>query len=399
MTAAPQSSQKSAAPSKFGIWHTVVVPFLLSRIVVMAILVGAPLVSIDSGTDLLSIRMRPRAEYSQAIRTALLPGDAVHYLDIAQHGYARFLSRGWFPLFPILWRSLARLTGEFPVTGALLSNGLFLIGLILLYRAIPLLGFGPNVAARTILYLSIFPASHFFSVPLTESLFLALSAGAFYAGLRGSWILAGLCGILASATRLPGALLAAPLLMLCWQGKFRLRNAVPVLLIPAGAIAYFTYLRSAFGDFFAYRNAQAAVMAGLPVSAGGSAPGSPAVHAEFFLSPLVRYALHPTVFHAWSFLPLQFATAVFALVCVWRFARRQQWVLALYLAASMVLPLSAGLFGSFTRFMMVCFPVTLELARMAEDRPMLDHAIRLTFAAFLALYTLACALKFGLAMA
>jgi hypothetical protein len=65
----------------------------------------------------------------------------------------------------------------------------------------------------------------------------------------------------------------------------------------------------------------------------------------------------------------------------------------------MVLPLSAGLFGSFTRFMMVCFPVTLELARMAEDRPMLDHAIRLTFAAFLALYTLACALKFGLAMA
>jgi len=48
---------------------------------------------------------------------------------------------------------------------------------------------------------------------------------------------------------------------------------------------------------------------------------------------------------------------------------------------------------------MVCFPLTLELARMAEERPTLDHAIRLTFAAFLALYTLACALKFGLAMA
>ncbi len=122
------------------------------------------------------------------------------------------------------------------------------------------------------------------------------------------------------------------------------------------------------------------------------------MHVKFFLMPVLRWFRHPSIFHEWSFFPLQVGMIFLAIACVYVLAKKRQCTLAIYLAGSIVLPLSGGLFGSFTRFMMVSFPLVVVLAEFGENR-YVDQAIRLASAALLTLFTLACALKFGLGMA
>jgi Gpi18-like mannosyltransferase len=369
--------------------RAVIFPFLLSRAVVLTILILIPLLTLLAPT---SDGVRAVAfshgglKSAAAISNALLAGDAVHYRDIAQHGYLKPMSRGWFPLFPLVWRFFAAITGEYPFTGCVLSNAFFLIGLMLLYKTIGLLGYSECVASRTVLYLTIFPTSHFFSLPLTESLFLVLTVGAFYKALTSHWMIAGILGALASATRLAGLLLLPSLLLLLYlqrSASIRKRDLVSLLLIPCGTLAFFSYLYLTTGDFFAY----------------GTTQMSFSVHPQaFFLLPLIRYALHPTMFHEWAFFPLQFVMTVLGFGCCWMLAKHRQWVLALYLFGSIVLPLSAGLFGYMTRFLMVSFPLAIVLGEAGESS-IVDQTIRVVFVSLLTLMTLACAAKFGLGMA
>ena len=55
--------------------------------------------------------------------------------------------------------------------------------------------------------LAFFPAAVFFGAPYSESLFLLLAVGAFYAARTGRWAWAGACAGLASGTRSAGLLL------------------------------------------------------------------------------------------------------------------------------------------------------------------------------------------------
>lgn len=368
----------------------VIFPFLLSRVMVLSILLLTPQLTFsppeNDGTRTVIFSRGAFSPYA-AISNALLPGDAVHYRDIAQSGYSKPFSRGWFPLFPIVWRFFAAMTGEYAFTGCVLSNGLFLIGLMLLYNTIGHFGYSDAVASRSVLYLTIFPASHFFSLPLTESLFLLLSVAAFYAAVADRWTIAGILGALASATRLAGLLLLPSLLLLLYFRRFagmRKRNIVSLLLIPCGTLAFFSYLYFTTGDFFAYRTAQMSF----------------SVHPRaFFLSPLIRYALHPGLFHEWAFFPLQFVMTILGFGCCGMLVKNRQWVLALYLLSSIILPLSAGLFGSMTRFLMVSFPLAIVLGKAGGDSSFVDQTIRVAFVSLLTLMTLACAAKFGLGMA
>jgi hypothetical protein len=104
------------------------------------------------------------------------------------------------------------------------------------------------------------------------------------------------------------------------------------------------------------------------------------------------------MFHEWAFFPLQFVMTVLGFGCCWMLAKHRQWVLALYLFGSIVLPLSAGLFGYMTRFLMVSFPLAIVLGEAGESS-IVDQTIRVVFVSLLTLMTLACAAKFGLGMA
>ena len=103
------------------------------------------------------------------------------------------------------------------------------------------------------------PLALFMSAVYTESLFIALSAGTFYAARRGRWWMAGVLGALAALSRIGASLLLVPVVLLFFYGpradaepwvtgawwKPRYRFSLEILwaaLIPAAGAAFSAYL-------------------------------------------------------------------------------------------------------------------------------------------------------------
>lgn len=139
--------------------------------------------------------------------------DGEWFLYVAQVGYrpGDFTSP-FFPLYPVLVRGLATvLLGNYLLAGVLLS-ALFSLACFILIYLLASHESGEPVGRRAALYLAIFPTSFFLAATYSESLFLALTLGAFLAARRyANWWLAGLLVGLAAVTRNIGILLLLPL--------------------------------------------------------------------------------------------------------------------------------------------------------------------------------------------
>jgi hypothetical protein len=181
--------------------------------------------------------------------------DGAWYSLIAKHGYGLTGSPAFFPLYPLLMRSLAELfggpltLGALSVWGVLLSLLAFPFALYFIYRIVEE-GWGSRVAKVTVLILALFPTSFFFNAAYTESLFLALSAGSLWAlRVRSDLLLACLLAGLATATRNVGVFLLVPLAYEYLRNarEYRWRGAY-LLLAPSGLAVYAAYLWWRFGD-------------------------------------------------------------------------------------------------------------------------------------------------------
>ena len=153
--------------------------------------------------------------FADPLLAPLARWDAVWYLRVAESGYGESEARAaFFPLYPLLVRGLATPFGASPaallVAAYAVALGAFLGALTLLYRLVSL-ELGRPLAGPTLLLLAVFPAALYFGAPYAESLFLALSVGAFYAARTGRWAWAGACAAAAAATRNSGVLLMVPL--------------------------------------------------------------------------------------------------------------------------------------------------------------------------------------------
>src|SRR5262249_62025037 len=62
-------------------------------------------------------------------------------------------------------------------------------------------------AERAVLLTTIFPFAFFFGVAYSESTFLLFAVLAFYGFRTRRWLLGGMCGAVATATRVPGILM------------------------------------------------------------------------------------------------------------------------------------------------------------------------------------------------
>ncbi len=103
--------------------------------------------------------------------------DAANYTRIAQFGYESIKDTAFFPLFPMLIKSIAFLCGNqgYIAIGMILSNAALLGTLFVLYQ-IAADALGDEVGRRTMLYLCIFPTAFFFFAAYNESLFLRRGA-------------------------------------------------------------------------------------------------------------------------------------------------------------------------------------------------------------------------------
>src|SRR3954447_2877961 len=154
---------------------------------------------------------------SGEVANLLARWDTFFYYTIATDGYHWnpdvFLHYNvvFFPLLPMLMRVGGAAIGGHPLLAGLgISLASFAGALWMLYR-LAQLELGEEHAWRVVLLISTFPYAVYFSAVYTESLFLLLSVGAFYAMRRGRLGWVAVCGLLAGVTRPNGFWLALPL--------------------------------------------------------------------------------------------------------------------------------------------------------------------------------------------
>jgi Gpi18-like mannosyltransferase len=387
--------------------------FVLTRLLILAVIllsssvVFEPTVNTPFGAVHESAVSLHHQSIAEILRRVTSGADSGWLMNIAINGYEKepfntATQHAWayFPLYPLLWRWAAKLTGEFPLTGVFLSNLFLLAALILLHRTVGAFGYEQGVADRAIFYVAAFPAGYFFSLAQTESLFLLLTVSCLNAAKRERWWLAGIVGALASATRFAGVFLLIPLGVLYWQayrtaagetssdskrvpGRVK-ANSVALLLVPLGLFVYMLYLKSITGDAFAFAHIQ--------VAWGHS--------AGFFWRPIFTYLRDPLLLSAgWDFRLLNFAAAVMALICAAVLLKRSEWALGLFAAVSILVPMSTQpLLQSLARYVMVIFPVFIVLA-LAGHSPRVDQTIRAVFIGLLCLMSAMLAAGVTLAFA
>ena len=327
----------------------------------------------------------------QRLRSLSIRGDGGWYVGTAKDGYEHRAfdateQHNWafFPLYPLSLYLASHVTGGLMLTGILLSNIFLLPALILLHKTALAFGLDEAGADRTIFYVAAFPTSYFLSLPLTESLFLLVTVGSFYAAARGRWWLAGMVGALATATRFSGIFLLPALALLYWKqcGRRPRASASSLLLIPLGLLSFMLYLYMITGNAFAFKDV---------LAAWGRRSG-------FFLLTLFGYlARFRVVDESWDFHALNFAASVLALACGIVLARRRQWALALYTLLSIIAPLSSMVLQSHARYVLTIFPVFMVLAEWGRSTRV-DQTIRAVFITLLALMSALFAAHFSIAM-
>jgi hypothetical protein len=316
--------------------------------------------------------------------------DAVWYLRVADSGYAKSEARAaFFPLYPLLVRALATPFGASPaallIAAYVVALAAFLAALTLLYR-LASLELGRPLAQPALLLLAVFPAALYFGAPYAESLFLALSVGAFYAARTERWAWAGICAAAAAATRNSGVLLMLPLLILWWGSRERRpRDAAWICLAPLGLAAYALYLGLAEGDALRFLHAHEAWYRDLSVPLAGAWQGlGAAIDGARQLGSGQREVVYFTEaagdpYRIAAINLTLFASLLFALAACVGVFRRLPLAYGAWVAVSLLLPLSEPVkpqpLMSLPRFLAVLFPIFMWLAVWCEERRATERVV------------------------
>jgi hypothetical protein len=380
--------------------------FWTSRALVLATAVVAALVYDVTGTenqlafDVPSVTA-PIGGLGETFLTPLARWDAVWYLGIAANGYTgEGPETAFFPLYPLLVSAAAGFTsshGALLIASYAVSLAAFLGALALLHRLVAL-ELGERAARSTLLLLAFFPGAIYFGAPYSESVFLLVSVGAFYAARTGHWAWAGVLAALASGTRSAGIVLLVPLVLMYLRdgersGADSERRRADILwlaLAPAGVAAYSGYLELEHGDAFAFLHLQEAWFRHFAGPFGAVWDGAVAgwdgvrqlasgsrdrVYFEQAADDPFRVAVHNLVL---------FGFLVFALAGAWGVLRRLPLPYGAYVVVALALPLSFPVtpqpLMSLPRFLSVLFPLFMWLALVCEERRMLRPVLAVSAA-------------------
>src|SRR5947209_6570650 len=320
----------------------------------------------------------------------LLRWDGGWYLQILRDGYSYNgndlvqQSVNFNPLYPLLCKPLV-LFGVAP------GAALVIVSNLLIFIAVPLLlklireDYGDEVAYYALAALCFFPTSLFFSAGYTESLGLLLIVSFFLMLRRRRFILASLFVGLALATRLMSRILLPPLLWELWRAYSKdLRRLVRVgvvclILATSGFWLYVVYLWAAFNRPQAIWTTKRAWH-----GSGGLRELFEVLTLQPFqhLADVWRVRLLPETIAPWFFLLF----AVLFLV----FRKLLPPAYSLYVLGALLMPyiLSSGNAGfvSFTRYMMLTFPVFIIMGEAFKKRVWLGLTVVSLFAAMMFMY-------------
>ena len=337
----------------------------------MAARIFAALLALDFALLVLTWGVRALAGQPETITQALEFWrclDSRHYLDIARDGYIaagdpdRVVQLVFLPGYPLAVRTVMLLVPSDICAGLLTSALCFAGAGCVVYRLLRLDLPHRDAALR---FLALAPGSFFFAAPMSESLFLLLTAAALYLARTRRLILGGLCGAYAAFTRSLGLLLIVPLL---WElvhdavqrRRVSIRQAVGLLLVPLGFAAYCCINRHVSGNpfqFLIYQREHWNQRTGLFFST--------AAYQTDYLLRCLRSGNWRDALGLW--LPNLIA-CFSALILLAKAAPRLRasqtaWFLAYYIIA-----VGATWLLSAPRYLLVLLPVPLALAQCAQKR-------------------------------
>jgi Gpi18-like mannosyltransferase len=308
--------------------------------------------------------------------------DAPHYVDIINDGYVTTgEARKWivfFPLFPWIARLVNLVFGDAVLSAFFVSTLASLFAARLLYR-LAALDEGEERARDAVFFLAVFPTSYFLHIGYTESLFLALSLGSFFAARRGKWAVAGIVGALAALSRVNGALLVPALALEAWSDYRRTRRFDPrwlwILFIGTGTLVYLALNKKVAGSYFAFQVYQRDVW------------------NRRLAMPWV--SIHDAWLSVWERPPFEsimvgwqelLFTLIAIAVVIWSWLRLRPSY-ALWATLNVLLWTSTGFLLSAPRYALTVFPIYLCFARLSDGRPLTRAAITIWSVLFLGFFT------------
>ncbi len=295
--------------------------------------------------------------------------DGVHYITIAKQGYSAQFTQAFFPLYPLLMRFVARLTGEYISAGLLISHISAVVAFILFYKLVRL-DKGEGTAKKTLIHLLLFPTAFYFGALYSESLFLAFVLGSFYAARKKHWWIAGLLGAAASATRIFGIFLLPSLLLEWYYGRGKktafsrrelFQAVLPILLSATGLLLYMYYLNRAFSDPILFLNSQPAF------GAQRSSDKLILLYQVFWrytkmlatvdINSLLYFTVSQEMLSGFLFLGLT--------VLAFKYTRLSYAIFGLF---SYLAPTLTGTFSSMPRYVLILFPSFMILGMVKNPR-------------------------------
>ncbi|QBD81401.1 hypothetical protein EPA93_37685 [Ktedonosporobacter rubrisoli] len=385
-------SRLRALLAKF--WPTVILPYLGIRLLL-------ELVGLTTIYYILPL-IKPHQPIYPDPRMANFPAmlwlmwqhfDSGFYLSIAQQGYwgAQTLhgmsNWAFFPLYPLLIRLFTTPFGTsddaFRLVALLVSNLAAIVAGIFLYK-LTRRELGDKIAARTVLYLAIFPMGFYLAAIYPESLFLALAVSCTYYARQQRWWIAGLLGGLAALTRPQGVLLAVIVGWEYWQylaeqfapyspaedrsasirawlrsrflGLWQSLRAwrtwlgfAALLLIPLGLALFCAYGKWKVGTFLPFEDVER------------SGWGRSALNPLQLMWHMLRYP-RPANPYDWNFYALNMLVIVLFLLSLIPILRKLPFTYGLFALLFILMPLSSGITNSIARYYMEVFPVFMLLA-------------------------------------
>ena len=297
--------------------------------------------------------------------------DSGNFYQIARYGYTEgptaYVPGGrstiaYFPVYPYLMRHVGRLFGttrsDLYFGGIAVSWIAFVAAMALLFR-LARLDLDDEHAQRAVLLAAVFPFAFFHGVVYAESTFLLFAVASFYGFRQRRWMLGGIAGGLAAATRVNGILMLPALAWIAWRRaepnrRDRAHAVIGLALVASGLAAYSAYIYWLTGNPFEWA---------ATIQRWGYYPGGP---PWLPLTRLVQtLATHPFVYLASEgtapYDTLNGLTAlvfVLAIPVVWR---RLGAGYGLFMAANLWLPLSSGQYEGLGRYCAVLFPMFVWL--------------------------------------
>lgn len=296
--------------------------------------------------------------------------DGAWYLQTAESGYdydATTMSNvAFLPLYPFLMRAVSTITGSLTIA-AILINVLSMIGAVYFFIKLAIIEkLRESETSDAVFFLLAYPTAIFYLAVYTEALFLCLITGAFYfLKIKKYWI-AGLFGMFAAMTRIPGVFLFFPFIYYLFRDGARSKAYLSSLLVLLGTGWYMLILKITTGSGLAFLTAQ---------KHWG--------RSFFSLQGEHLILTTPAAVINFSF-DLLFALLLISGIGL--IAKKLDIGYAVFCAIALFIPLSTGTLMSVMRFGMVLFPLFLALAKV--ERPLVKRAWMTASVVLVTLYTL-----------